>query len=304
METRISRAAVALVVFLALACALSAQAQDEKLNLKLNLKQGQSFRFRLTTASSGAASLSNQSVNTTETLRMGMLFSVESVDQDGSSRLKATFDDCSYNLSTTGQPGANQLFGPISKVFAALSGRSFTLELMPTGVVRSVSGIEAVTSAALQTLAGQPDAIRAIATQTISQSMSEPMWKHVLTSVFAIIPDHPVAIGERWSRDFAVNTAGGSQQGTTYMKVTNRAGGTCNVKIYQDVKSATRQVGNSVTLTFTGTAEGSAEVDEATGLVVRAHSTASLKGKAADATGKGGSSAPMVIRSTSSIERY
>ncbi len=63
-------------------------------------------------------------------------------------------------------------------------------------------------------------------------------------------------------------------------------------------------VGPYVNLTFAGTAEGTAEIDEATGLVLRAYSTANLKGKATETNSKTGSTGMLTMRSTSSVERY
>jgi len=302
MLTRTNSRLAALTAIIALACSSLTIAQDEKIELKLNLKQGQTFKLRLTTANSGAASTSTQTVNTTETLKMGLAFSVESVEQDSTARLRVTFDNPNYTVTTAGQPGAEQVLNPIGKAFAALHDRSFTIEVTSTGEVRSLTGLDNATSGALQSLAGQPEAVRQIAGMMFAQTMSEPMWKHAMSSIFSVIPDHPVAINERWSKQFAVSSPAGGSQGVIYSKITERGGGVCKLKTYHDLKSMERAVGPSVKLAMSGTSEGTAEIEEATGLMIRAYSTTSLKGKAVE-SGKSGS-APLTARSTTSVERY
>jgi len=276
----------------------------ETIDLRLRLTEGQTFKLMLTTVNSGSATLKNQAANTVETAKVGMVFNVERVESDGSAQMKVTFDNPTYTASTAGQVVAEQLMAAVSKAFSALNGRSFKIEVTQTGVVRNLTGLNAATSAALQSLAGQPEAMRALAEMIFAQTMSEPIWKHAMSSVFSMIPDHPVAVGERWSRQLAFSAPSGGQQSVTYYKILERSNGISKIKIYSEIKSAERMGGPSVKLAFTGIAEGTAEIDEATGLVVRAYSTANLKGKTTEAVGKSGSTGSLTMRSSSSIERY
>jgi hypothetical protein len=282
----------------------TAAANAETVDLRLKLTEGQTFKLMLTTVNNGSVTFKNQAVNTAETAKVGMVFNVERVEADGSMQIKVTFDNSTYTASTAGQPGGEQLMTAVSKAFSALNGRSFKIEVTQSGVVRNLTGLDAATREALQSLAGQPEAIRTLAEMLFAQSMSEPIWKHAMSSIFSIIPDHPVAIGERWSRQFAFSSSDGGQQGIIYYKIIERSNGISKIKMYSEIKSAERMVGPSIKLAFTGVAEGMAEIDEAMGLVVRAYSTANLKGKATEIAGKNGSIGSLTMRSSSSIERY
>lgn len=304
MITRTGIRLTVAIVALVLLVTSVALAQGEKVDLKLRLKQGQTFKLMLTQANGGAANVGNQGISSTETLKLGLIFNVEAVETDGTARLKVTFDNPAYSVSTQGQPGADQVLAPLGKAFSALGGRSFMIEVTQAGVVRSLTGLDSATGAALQTLAGQPEPLRSMVSTLFSQAMAEPMWKHAMSEIFWVIPDGPVAIGERWSRQFAVSSPGGGQQGVCYLKITERAGGISKVKVYQDVKSAERTVGPNVRLTMKGVSEGTAEVDEATGLLLRIRMASNLQGSMAGASGKGSSSAPLAIRSSMSIDRY
>lgn len=297
---RFAFATLIVIANLLFATAISAETVD----LRLRLTEGQTFKLMLTTVNSGSATLKNQAANTVETAKVGMVFNVERVESDGSAQMKVTFDNPTYTASTAGQVVAEQLMAAVSKAFSALNGRSFKIEVTQTGVVRNLTGLDAATSAALQSLAGQPEAMRALAEMIFAQTMSEPIWKHAMSSIFSMIPDHPVAVGERWSRQLAFSSPSGGQQSVTYYKILERSNGISKIKIYSEIKSAERMVGPSVKLAFTGIAEGTAEIDEATGLVVRAYSTANMKGKTTEAVGKNGSTGSLTMRSSSSIERY
>ncbi len=210
----------------------AAAAIAETVDLKLRLTEGQTFRLMLTTTNSGSANLKNQAANTVETAKVGMVFNVERVESDGSAQIKVTFDNSTYTASTTNQPGVDQLMTAVSKAFSALNGRNFKVEVTQGGVVRNLNGLDVATRAALQSLTGQPEVIRALAEMLFTQIMSESIWKHAMSSVFSIIPDHPVAIGERWSRQFAFDSPSGGQQGVTYYKILERNNGISKVKIY------------------------------------------------------------------------
>jgi len=285
---------------LILAVAAGAGECAEKVVLRLNLKQGQTFRIALSVRNSGSASVKNQTYGTTESLNAGLAFRVESVDSEGNARMNVTFENVSYSLN---QPGAPQLGQVMSAFFAGLNGRSFGLEVGPTGEIRSVTGIEAAVDAALTSLANYPEQVRTLASTFAAQTISEPMWKSAMSTVFSVLPPGPVEIGERWSRSSSTSAQGAAETTQFYYKILERADGVAKVKVFADVKSLQREPLPGMRLVLAGRGEGTAQIDEASGLVIRSSSKSELRGRVSGAPGQSGE-LPVAVTSTTTISRY
>jgi len=278
-----------------------ARAEDEKVSIKLSLKQGQIFKLRLTTTNVGRATVGKTVVNNTESAVVGLVFSVESLDEDGTAHLKVTFDRPSYSLSGTGQTGSDQVSAVVGSAFAALHGQSFSMELTPTGVVKSVTGLAGATSAALQTLSGKPQMVQMIASLALKQAFADAAWREAMSGVFSVIPPSPVAIGERWSRQFSVGGEGAAQSGESFMKILSRENGVAKIKVFTNIKSLQRQPVPGMTINLTGTSDGVVSVEEATGLIADGSDKSNLKGNGTAPDGKPFS---LVASSSNRIERY
>lgn len=289
---------------LALVCLTAGACLAQKVELKLNLTQGQAFKVQLTQRNTGTATSGQQGVTGGENVSVQMAFLVDSVADDGTATLKGTFGKVAYSGSASGQPGAEMLFEPLGRAFAVLEGKTFQVKVARTGAVQSVTGLAEAAAAALQGLTVQPDQLREFVSSSVTQAMSEAIWKEQLADVFTIIPDHPVAVGERWSRAIAVDAPGTSLRGAVYCKILERKGGVSKVKVFQEVKAGEKEIMPGVRMTFTGTSEGTCTVDEATGLVLNYNTTANTKGRVTAGSANGGTSTPVSIRTSVSIQRY
>jgi hypothetical protein len=298
MISRRKLSSIALAASLLLAA--SAVAGAEKVDLKLNLKPGQTFKIVFATRSTGSTSAKGQTYQTTESFSAGLAFSVESVDPDGTARMKVTFENVSYSLN---QPGGAQLGQAMSRFLAALGGQSFTMEVTSSGDVRSVTGIDAAADAALKALATYPEQVKTLASMLIKQIMSEPMWKLAMSSVFSILPQQPVEVGERWSRSFSGSAQGTAEVSDMYCKILDRANGVARVKVFVDVKSLEREPAPGMRLSIKGTGEGIVEIEEATGLVRRGSTRSNLKGSVTGAPGQN-VNVPAVVTATTTISRH
>ncbi len=298
MTSRSKRNSIALAVGLLLAAGTAAYSQ--KIALKLKLTPGQTFKIAMTSRHSGAASLKNQSYATTESFSTVLAFSVESVDTDGTARMKVTFADVSYSVS---QPGAAQASDVMNKLFAGLNGQSFALEVASSGEVRSLTGTDAAGDAALKAIASYPEQLRTAAAAFLKQAVSDPMWKLAMASVFSLLPQQPVAVGERWSRSFSASAHGATEVSETFCKIIDRANGVAKVKVFTDVKSLEREPAPGMRLATKGTGEGTVEIEEATGLLVRGSMQTNLKGHVTGVPGQT-TGIPIAATGTSTIRRY
>ena len=288
-------------VLLLLSLPLVAQAQAENVDLKLTLSQGQSFKIRMSTSNTASTTVNRQPMKTVETLKFALQFTVAEVAPDGNYRLKAVFDNLSYSLAGAGEE-TDVMSGILTKAFAAVSGQSFEVRLNRAGLVLGVSGLESAVQAATQTLASHPEAARQIMTAFISQGLSEATWRQGLAQVFSVLPDGPVAIGERWSRKLAGSGQGLKWQSDLYCKILERSNGVAKVKVYYDIKSLEKSLAIGVTYSLSGTSQGTVDVEEATGLVLRGSLKSDVKGKAAAADTKG-KRVPLTVTGTTTIKR-
>ncbi len=191
----------------------------------------------------------------------------------------------------------------MNKLLAALAGQSFTLEVTSSGDIRGVTGVDSAVESALNTMGTYPEQIRALAGLFAKQVISEPMWRQAMASVFSILAREPVVVGERWSKSFSASAQGASQVTDVYCRFLERANGVAKVKVYVDVKSLQREPAPGTNLSVKGKAEGTIEIEEATGLILRGNIKSNLKRQV---TGAPGQTAPVPIAVTgaSTISKY
>jgi hypothetical protein len=292
---------VSYLVALLLLLPLMACAQADKVDLKLVLTQGQSFTIALGTSNAASATIDGKPISTVESLKVSLLFTVQSVSAEGNYTLRAAFQNPSYSVSGTA-PGIDLMSQILSNAFAAVNGQSFKVELSRAGVVTSVSGLDPAVRAATAALASYPEAVRHIIEAFIARGLSDANWRQGLADVFSILPERPVAVDERWSRKLSPGGAGTDMQGDAYFRITERGNGVSKLKAYYDIKSLGMSLPTGVSYSLSGTEEGTLSVDEVTGLVTHARLKSSLAGKASAAE-TNGKPVPLTMSSTVTIDR-
>ncbi len=294
-------AAVALLICLMTAVV----AQEGKVDLKLRLQQGQTFKIRTTSDHGGSASVDGNAFAGREVFTTGLIFLVQSVDSEGAATLKITFDNPTYSSgATAGGEVVDQLNKVLGSTLASLSGRSFTAQVMPNGVVRQIEGVQDVVDGALQGLAGQPAVIKGVVETAMRQSINEAVLKEGLESMFSILPGHPVDVNERWSRQSAISTGQRTKQSDIFCRIAERSNGVSKIKVYEQIKSYKSKTAFDHQLVLKGTSEGFVEIEEATGLILKGNFTTSLTGHSVITAGSQQKKLPTSISGTSTISRY
>ncbi len=289
------------IIGFALAAALAqGAAAQEKVDLKLRLTAGQEFRLRQSTAKITSATIDNRAVTASETFSSGMVFNVRNVDSDGAITLRVTFDQPSLDVSGSAIQGAEQLLQAVGRAVAGLHGQSFTLILGPSGAVRGVEGGRECLRAAIRGLSGVPEPLRAVIEGTLAQSMDEQALREGMASIFHILPDGPVAIGERWSRQSGVSSQGIVETYEVFYKVLESRNGVSKIKMYRQVKGSQVTSPLGFSCSMSGAAEGTLEVEESTGILKAASFKLTMSG-----TGRrGNDSAPLKSTTSGTMARY
>jgi Family of unknown function (DUF6263) len=155
-----------------------------------------------------------------------------------------------------------------SKMFAALKGKSFMMQVNEKGEIISVSGLDKI-GEALVSAVNLPDEMKQKMLQGFKGQFSEDAVKQMFSQSFNIFPNKFVSIGDSWQKRTASSAPIDLEATTTYTVKNIK-----NNLIYLTSNSKLRGDNNS-----TGTETGKLIVDAKTGLVTEASFEQKLNGK-------------------------
>jgi hypothetical protein len=217
-QMKSSLAALALLLSLP----LSARA-DEKIDLRLRWSKGDTHHVSVSLDQTVDQVLGTAHQQTTQTVGVKYTFKVADLDAQGNATLSVQYDSVSFHARTPSgvidyDPGkpANGPMPVTVSALAALVGQSYSVTVDPHGKVTQIIGLQKMLDAVLSHLNASDGVLRAALERTIRQQLSEPNLKQSLHDVFAPFPDHPVAIGESWTRALPVSMGFPMNLRTTY----------------------------------------------------------------------------------------
>jgi hypothetical protein len=143
---------------------------------------------------------------TEQTIIIGYTFTVDEIDAQGTAKLSVRYVLASFHAHTPDglieydslhPPG---LVPPMASGLAALVGQGYTIHIDSHGTIKQIDGLPALLENVL-THSSIPQGIARTASEKIlRQQLDEQNVRQTLGYMFAPLPDHPVAIGESWSR--------------------------------------------------------------------------------------------------------
>lgn len=283
-----------LIAFLAgLASApVPAAEEDQKIDHRLRFQVGQVFNLEITVESTVVVEKRGHDFRSYQSITFGHKMAVESVDDEGTAMVKATFtkakfkiDDpdleLDYDSTRPSNPLENQ--DVTARIFSRMIGQSFKAKVTSAGVVESVRDLEQVRNHVMMNLADVPEELRAEGELLVLLNLNKEVVAADMEFMFGSYPKKPVAIGERWSsKPLPSGDVPCVEQ--LFCKITDVNDGLVNVKLYRDYKadpdnSLTRLDFADMKFVLNGKAEGTAERDESTGMVKRSRISGKLAGK-------------------------
>lgn len=200
------RAHLKLTIPLLLVCCGWAAAQD-KFDLRMHWTKGDTHQMSVTLDQTIAQTLGDAHQETSQTMGVTYTFKVEDVDAQGNATVSVHYDAVRFHAKTPSgvvdyDPG-KPATGPVPVMVSALSslvGQSYSITVSPQGTVTQVAGVQKMLENVLSHLTITDGVLRFAAEKTIRQQLSEANLKQSLRDVFMPFPDHPVAVGESWSR--------------------------------------------------------------------------------------------------------
>jgi hypothetical protein len=186
--------------------------------LRWKLEKGQKLGYEFTQRNAIDVELPNQRIETSNTLNFGLVWDVQSVEPDGSARIKQTVDfvrveveapmqaPMVYDTREAGEPPA--ALGPLKALYQAVVAEPYELTIDPRGTIRDVKVPEGVTAAAQGTQA---------ASLADGGSLLSPKGvERLLVQVIPPLPERDAAKGATW--DLAFDLPAGPLQ----MAITNK----------------------------------------------------------------------------------
>jgi FtsP/CotA-like multicopper oxidase with cupredoxin domain len=196
----------------------------KKTDFRFNLQKGSVYEYAITMDMEQA--MGEQKVNT----GMNMNYNIEVTEDDGNIKtLKATYGRTVMKMTGQGtsmeidsdkvvpaeQEGLNMVVDMMSRMFAALKGKSFIMKVNEKGEITEVQGINELADAMLNN-SNIPEEQKPAMEQTFKQQFNDETMKQTFAQSFNIFPAKPVAVGDSWEKEASMNMGVAMKMKTTY----------------------------------------------------------------------------------------
>jgi len=281
--------------------------------LQLKLDKGKTYYERLVVDQRITQTLMGQEQVIDNVIGVGRKLDVADVDAQGNMRIRCTYIWVQFKQSgpmgvmeyDSSHP-ANVPVG--AEGFAALVGEGYAIRLSPKGEVLDVNDVEELQKAVRKKLPEGTDISSGV--NPVAFLLTENGIQETTEGLLSVYPDGPVDEGACWERR-RTTEQGFAMIAESKWTVQKRLGGVATLAststIQPDPSGKPMDTqGMKMKVEVSGTQEGTAQVDEATGLIKMARSYSELKGKIGIGTAAEGPfdmmSIPVTFETTSTAE--
>jgi len=293
----------------------AAPEKPEKIDLRLRLEPGKTYKLRMDSDQKLIQTRGDSRQESPQTMGSGLSLLVKEVRDDGAAVVQVTYD--SLRLKQQGptgnvdydssSPAPAESPHPMAKGFAVLVGQGFSVDLTPKGEVARVDGADQLAARMAENIEVPVPMLRPVMEQQIKQQFGDQAMKEMVEQMVGFRPDEPVAIGGSWSKRIAVTRGFAAILNSTWTLKSHKDG-VAVVEVASTVEpnpdAAALDMGFAkLGYTLRGTQNGSLELDESTGWVVRSTVNQSLSGELTMKGGPGGDAAmPISIEGVTRVE--
>ncbi|NQT16348.1 MAG: hypothetical protein HQ582_26560 [Planctomycetes bacterium] len=290
----------------------------EKIELRLQLKQGETYKLRMSSEQTITQTMGETKQETPQTTGFDLSHLVKEVRDDGTTVLQVTFDALrlkqkgimgTVDYDSSNPPPAESLDGMV-KGLAALVGKGFTVDLTAKGKATNVEGADQLVAALTETIEVPMPALQTVVEEQLKRQFGNEAMKEMMEQMIGVYPDGPAGPGDSWTRKVAVSRGFSAIMNDTWT-LKSRQNGVAALDLQSTVEpdpdAGVLDMGLAkVTYELGGTRNGSVELDEATGWVLRSTVQQSLSGELKVEGGPeagGGMAIPLSIEGTTRVER-
>lgn len=247
-----------------------------KVQYRLHPQKGKKYYVKMITNQNITQAMTGQEQNMEQAIGMGMDFDVNDVLDSGDVWIQYTYrwmkflqkspmGEISYDSSQkdVGVP-------PPAQGFASLLNEGFAVKLTPQGKAVEVKGLDEMRSHIIQKLPTGP--MREYMLKGLEQFLSEEAMKEFAENSSMMYPDKEVGVGDSWTKTLTMRRSF-PMTVTNKWTLKDRKDGVATLDVTSDIKSdpnakAMEMGPTKTTYEFTGTQQGEARMDEATGLML------------------------------------
>jgi hypothetical protein len=262
----------------------------------------------MTTDRKISQTIQGQSQDIAQTVRIAYTVNVDKVDADGIATIKTTCDWVSFKqdwaVGTIEYDSSNppKAVHPLAMGYATLKGQSLLMRVGPDGHVEEVQGADAVR----ESMANRLDVPRGVAGDALKKSVrdqfSDQALKEMMERMTAVLPDRTVGIGDSWTKTVTLSTRVPVIVDSTWT-LNARIRGVAAIGVRSTVKSNPDappiEMGpRKLSYKVSGERDGTFELNEATGWIIRGELTEQLSGTVS----LGDMSGPITIKTVTTLE--
>lgn len=257
-------------------------------SLNLNLTQGKEYRQNSELKMTMTQSFGGQTMNIVATVKGVMKYNVKGVTPTVYD-IDVLYENMSMEMQmpqatmkfSSENPSEEDMF---SQVLSSMTNKPFQVQLSKTGKVISIKNIGSLFATAFDKFPNITEEQKAQVKGQLEQSYGEKAFASNIEMMFAIYPDKPVKIGEKWTVQSKLRSSISADISTTYQYVED---GADFRKIRGDSKITAEENGvytnsNGMDMKFNmnGTMISDIKVDKKTGWVLEAKITQDIAGEA------------------------
>lgn len=262
---------------------------DKKLDLRLHLEAGKAYGVKMIADQTITQTLGGQTQTMFQTVGVAYTYDVQSVESDGTMRVKVTYDWVrvaqdgpmgSFSYDSANPPAT---IPEAALVYTALVGQGFFMHLRPNGEIVDVQGVDEMLAHMLDTMGAPPGSERDELEASLRSQFGSEALKESFEKATLFYPDKPVAVGESWSRNIALETGMPMVLATTWT-LKARKDGVAVVEIRSDVQrnpeaKPVEMAGMTIAYELSGEQSGTMELDEKTGWLLNGTMKQNLAGQ-------------------------
>lgn len=250
-------------------------------SLKQNYPTGNKYDFSFVSDQIINQKIAGRSINSTQTIGTDYIFDITE-GHNGDKDIKVTYNRLFMKSNAMGNAmtlTSDDQDSIKKNPFSGLKGASFYMTISPTGVVKTVAGIDKMLDNMAVRMSKDTSQIKQFKS-ALSKQFSNEIVKQTMESSFKIYPDRVVKIGDSWTVDTKMQMSMPIETITQYtLKEVKDGIAILSVKGTLISKGNFEAMGNKMETDLRGTNSGETSIDVKTGIVQNSHLRVELYGK-------------------------
>ncbi|WP_443944966.1 DUF6263 family protein [Pedobacter sp. AW1-32] len=249
-------------------------------HLKQNFPIGKKYDFSIVSDQIITQKVGGQTMNMNQNIGTDYTFNVKNGD-DRLKDVEVIYNRMFMKSSTMGNTmnvDSNDSDTTKNNPLRGLTNAGFTMSLTPNGEVKTVVGVDKMISDIAFRSSKDSVAVKQIKA-TLSQQFNAESMRHTMETSLKIYPEKAIKIGESWVINSKMQISMPIETITTYT-LTEVKDGIAYLDLRGTLvsKGSFKNMGNEIQSDLSGTNIGDAELDLATGFILKSHSRVDLTG--------------------------